>query len=176
MANNCLMSLTGIPYSCEVNLAGIKNLWMTDWNNVTTVSVNASTNTIDDIELTSSTSFTKYVFAKNTGSLTKTLTKDDSKGTRYYTNEFTCNFNKMDQAKRVELNELAAGQIAAIVEDNNGIFWYLGYNNYATATAVTGQTGATTDDGNYYALTIQDMTGELPYTIDSSVITTLGLK
>lgn len=173
---DCLMSLTGIPYSCDVNLSGIKALWMIDWNHIEGVEVSNETNTISDIATTGEETFQKYVFAKNTGSLTKTMTKDDSKGTRYFLNEFTCNFNKMDNAKRAELNKLAAGQIAAIVQDMNGIYWYLGRDNYATATAVTGQTGASTDDGNFYVLTIQDMSGELPYSIDASVIETLGLK
>lgn len=173
---DCLMSLTGIPYSCDVNLSGIKALWMIDWNHIESVEVSDVTNTISDIATTGEETFQKYVFAKNTGSLTKTMTKDDSKGTRYFLNEFTCNFNKMDNAKRKELNKLAAGQIAAIVQDMNGIYWYLGRDNYATATAVTGQTGASTDDGNFYVLTIQDMSGELPYSIDASVIETLALK
>lgn len=173
---DCLMSLTGIAYSCDVNLSGIKALWMIDWNHIESVEVSDETNTISDIATTGEKTFQKYVFAKNTGSLTKTMTKDDSKGTRYFLNEFTCNFNKMDNAKRAELNKLAAGQIAAIVQDMNGIYWYLGRDNYATATAVTGQTGASTDDGNFYVLTIQDMSGELPYSIDASVIEKLGLR
>lgn len=168
---SCLMSLTGIPYACEVNLSGIKNLWLADWNEIE-VTADASTGTISTI--TGLDAFQKYVFAKNTGSLTKTMTKDDSKGTRYFLNEVTANFNRMDNAKRKELNALAAGQIAAIVEDMNGIYWYLGKDNYATATAVTGQTGAATDDGNFYVLTIQDMSGELPYSIDASALSELA--
>lgn len=168
---SCLMSLTGIPYACEVNLSGIKNLWLADWNEIE-VTADASTGTISTV--TGLDAFHKYVFAKNTGSLTKTMTKDDSKGTRYFLNEVTANFNRMDNAKRKELNALAAGQIAAIVEDMNGIYWYLGKDNYATATAVTGQTGAATDDGNFYVLTIQDMSGELPYSIDASALSELA--
>ena len=79
----------------------------------------------------------------------------------------------MDNAKRKELNALAAGQISAIVEDMNGMYWYLGKDNYATATAVTGQTGSDPDAGNFYVLTIQDMSGELPYSIDSSALADL---
>lgn len=174
MANVCLMSLSGIPYECDVNLAGIKTLYLTDWNNV--LDIVAPGDTIEDIEMKEKTYFEKYVFAKNTGSLTKTMTKDDSKGTRYFLNEFTCNFNKMNAEKRKELNELGAGQIAAIVEDMNNIYWYLGKDNYCTATAVTGQSGATTDDGNFYSLTIQDMSASLPYPIDSSIISKLTTK
>lgn len=168
MANVCLMSLSGIPYECDVNLAGIKTLYLTDWNNVESVTVDDDT--ISAITMKDTMKFKKYVFAKNTGSLTKTMTKDDSKGTRYFLNEFTCNFNKMNEYKRVELNELAAGQIAGIVEDMNGIYWYLGKDNYCTATAVTGQSGASTDDGNYYSLTIQDMSGALPFPVDASAV------
>ena len=167
---SCLMSLTGIPYACEVNLSGVKNLWIADWNGIE-VTADASTGTISAV--TGLDSFHKYVFAKNTGSLTKTMTKDDSKGTRYFLNEVTANFNRMDPAKRKELNALAAGQISAIVEDMNGMYWYLGKDNYATATAVTGQTGSDPDAGNFYVLTIQDMSGELPYSIDSSALADL---
>ena len=167
---SCLISLKGIPYACEVNLSGIKNLWLADWNEIG-VTVDDSTGTISTI--TGLDVFEKFAFAKNTGSLTKTMTKDDSKGTRYFLNEVTANFNRMDKDKRKVLNALAAGQIAAIVEDMNHIYWYLGKDNYATATAVTGQTGAATDDGNFYVLTIQDMSGELPYSIDASALTGL---
>jgi len=167
---NCLMSLTGIPYACETNLAGVKRLYLIDWNHVNSVTLDASNNSISGISLENSEKFKKYVFAKNTGALTKTLTKDESKGTKYYLNEFTCNFNRMDPVKRKELETLASGQIAAIVEDMNGFYWFLGKDNYTTVTALTAQSGATTDDGNFYTLTIQDKSGQLPYTIDSSAI------
>lgn len=168
----CLMTLQGIPYSCEANLSGVKNVWLNDWNNVT---VDVSTNDLLTVTLKESANkFKKYVFAKNTGSLTKTMTKDESKGTLYYTNELTGNFNKMDMEKKLELDQLASGQIAGIVEDMNGNFWYLGKDNYASASAVTGQTGAATDDGNFYALTVTDYSATLPYAVDPSIMATIA--
>lgn len=168
----CLMTISGIPAQCDINLSGVKKVYLADWNNVADVSV-GNTGTISAITMEASAKFAEYVPAKNTGALTKTLTKNESTGTMYYTNEVTMNFNKMNQEKRAELNELAKGQIAAIVEDANGILWYLGMDNYATASVVTGQTGAGLDDGNFYSITITDYSKELPHVVDAGVLTNL---
>ena len=114
--------------------------------------------------------FKKYVPAKNTGSLTKTLTKDESTGVMYYTNEAVAQFNRMETAKRTEIANIDRGQFKAIVLDNNGKYWFLGYNNYVSATAVTGQTGAGLDEGNFYTLTLTDISAELPYEVQAEVI------
>lgn len=175
----CNIVLSGIAYDCGVNLAGIRNLYIADWNDVDgkpTVSsiiegeVDTKAEHISAITMKSGKKFQHYVFAKNTASLTKTLTKNEETGVKYYTNELVANFNHMDDFKRRELEQLDGGQLAVIAEDQNGHYWYLGFANYATASAVTGQTGAGADDGNFYALTITDISGKLPYTVDPDVV------
>jgi hypothetical protein len=171
----CNVTLTGIAYDCGVNLSGVRRVLIADWTNIGADGVTLDTSTgvggeyISAIDASAGT-FKEYIPAKNTGSLTKTLTKDESTGVKYYTNEAVMQFNHMDPAKRAELAELDGGRLVAIVEDMNGKYWYLGKDNFVSATAVTGQTGAGLDDGNFYTLTLTDISSALPYTVLESAV------
>lgn len=163
----CNVTLTGIALDCGTNLSGIKAIYLA--NDASVGAVTVSDSAISAIDASAGT-FKKYVPAKNTGSLTKTLTKDESTGVMYYTNEAVAQFNKMETAKRTEIANIDRGQFKAIVLDNNGKYWFLGKDNYVSATAVTGQTGAGLDDGNFYTLTLTDISAELPYEVDPTAI------
>lgn len=163
----CNVTLTGIALDCGTNLSGVKAIYLA--NDASVGDVTASEGEISAIDASAGT-FKKYVPAKNTGSLTKTLTKDESTGVMYYTNEAVAQFNRMETAKRTEIANIDRGQFKAIVLDNNGKYWFLGKDNYVSATAVTGQTGAGIDDGNFYTLTLTDISAELPYEVKSEVI------
>lgn len=165
---SCNVTLSGIGYSCEPNLAGVKAVYITDWNDVSTYAV--TDNNITKIEMATGKKFYEYVFNKNTAGLTSTLTKDETNGYQYYTNELTGNINRLDTTKHIEINELMAGRLACIVNDKNGMFWYLGQDSYATGTSLVAQTGDSPDAGNYYNITITDESKVLPYSIDSSII------
>lgn len=163
----CNVTLMGIALDCGTNLSGIKAIYLANDSSVGAVTVTEGE--ISAIDASAGT-FKKYVPAKNTGSLTKTLTKDESTGVMYYTNEAVAQFNRMETAKRTEIANIDRGQFKAIVLDNNGKYWFLGYNNYVSATAVTGQTGAGLDEGNFYTLTLTDISAELPYEVQAEVI------
>ena len=165
----CNVVLTGITLDCSTNLSGVKEIFIADYNAVGSPDVSTGIMMIDKIDASAGT-FKRYQPAKYTGSLTKTLTKDESTGVKYYTNEAVAQFNKMETAKRSELAQLDGGQLAAIVHDYNDKYWYLGKDNYVSATAVTGQTGAGIDEGNFYTLTLTDISSELPYEVLASAV------
>lgn len=159
---SCTVTLMGIPIDCGTNLSGIKALYLANDASVGTPAV--VDGEITEIDASAGT-FYEYIPAKNTGSLTKTLTKDETTGVMYYTNEVVAQFNKMETPKRKEISNIDRGRFKAVVLDSNGKYWFLGYNNYVSATAVTGQTGAGLDDGNFYTLTLTDISAELPYAL-----------
>ena len=163
----CNVTLMGIPIDCGTNLSGIKALYLA--NDASVGDVTVTEGEISAIDASAGT-FYEYIPAKNTGSLTKTLTKDESTGVMYYTNEVVAQFNKMETPKRKELSNIDRGRFKAVVLDSNGKYWFLGYDNYVSATAVTGQTGAGLDDGNFYTLTLTDISAELPYEVKAEVI------
>lgn len=169
----CNVTLTGIALDCGTNLSGIKAIYLANDASVGNVTVTEEQITAIDA---SAGTFYEYIPAKNTGSLTKTLTKDESTGVMYYTNEVVAQFNKMETKKRTELSNIDRGQFKAIVLDSNGKYWFLGYDNYVSATAVTGQTGAGLDEGNFYTLTLTDISAELPYEVKSDALTDIIAK
>ena len=169
----CNVTLMGIPIDCGTNLSGIKAIYLA--NDASVGNVTVSEEQITAIDASAGT-FYEYIPAKNTGSLTKTLTKDESTGVMYYTNEVVAQFNKMETKKRTELSNIDRGQFKAIVLDSNGKYWFLGYDNYVSASAVTGQTGAGLDDGNFYTLTLTDISAELPYEVKSDALTDIIAK
>ena len=170
---SCTVTLMGIPIDCGTNLSGIKALYLA--NDASVGNVTVTEGEITEIDASAGT-FYEYIPAKNTGSLTKTLTKDESTGVMYYTNEVVAQFNKMETKKRTELSNIDRGQFKAIVLDSNGKYWFLGYDNYVSASAVTGQTGAGLDDGNFYTLTLTDISAELPYEVKSDALADIIAK
>ena len=169
----CNVTLMGIALDCGTNLSGIKAIYLA--NDASVGNVTVTEGEISAIDASAGT-FYEYIPAKNTGSLTKTLTKDETTGVMYYTNEVVAQFNKMETKKRTELSNIDRGQFKAIVLDSNGKYWFLGYDNYVSASAVTGQTGAGLDDGNFYTLTLTDISAELPYEVQSEAIANIIAK
>ena len=94
--------------------------------------------------------------------MTSTLTADDTSGINYVTTELNLVFTKMETAKRLEMSALALGQLAVIVEDSNGKYWYLGKDDYVSASAGTGNTGIAKGDSNNYSLTLKDESDTFP--------------
>ena len=163
----CNVTLMGIALDCGTNLSGVKAIYLA--NDASVGGVTLTEGEISAIDA-SAGSFYEYIPAKYTGSLTKTLTKDETTGVMYYTNEVVAQFNKMETPKRKEISNIDRGRFKAIVLDNNNKYWYLGYDNYVSASAVTGQTGAGLDEGNFYTLTLTDISAELPYEVKSEAI------
>ena len=81
----------------------------------------------------------------------------------------------METAKRLEMTALAKAQLAVIVEDSNNKYWYLGYDDYVSASAGSANTGQSKGDSNNYGLTLRDESETFPYEVAASVIETLGL-
>ena len=172
-------TLKGIQTDCAPSLAGIKEAYFAyaDSVLVSAYTTGVSAQTIDNITSastgTDSKPFRKYEFNKQTGSLTSTLTKDETNGTRYYTNTATLQFTKMESKKHLEVEAMAAEHLVGIIADNNGKYWYLGYDSYLSTDEATAQSGQSFDDLNGYNLTLNAMSAYLPFEIKYSQFSSL---
>lgn len=162
----CLSNYTikGIPSSCEPNLAGIAEAYLGYYGDFT-ISVDLSAHTVTGFTAETGKKLYKYEFAKQTGSLTSTLTKDEANGTRYYTNAVALQFTKLEASKHLEVQALAAEKLIGIIKDNNGKYWLVGYDSYLSAAETTAQTGQSYDDLNGYNVTMNQMSAYLPFEI-----------
>lgn len=167
----CLITLNGITLDCQPSLGGIKKVWLTQYSDVSEVTVDPESNMISAIN--NAGDWYEYQFRKATGSLTSTLNVDETAGINYVSNELSLVFTKMETAKRIEIAALSIGQLCAIVLDSNGHYWFLGIDDYVSASAGAGNTGTAKGDQNAYTLTLSTDSDSYPYEIDPSKIETI---
>ena len=130
-------------------------------------------NKVTAITMNSSAKFKKFAFPRNTGSLTSNYTIDDTTGAKFVVSDLVLQFNRMETSKRIEISALAQGELAVIVKDANGAFWFLGKDAPVKASAGDGLTGTARADRNGYSITLQDNSLELPLEVDGDIIAAL---
>jgi hypothetical protein len=155
--------------ACTPNIGGIKNVWLANY-----VEGGATITEGEDKLIEGSVSgfaegvtWTKYPMRKNTASMTSTL-NNSTDGASYVTTELAMVFSKMEAQKRIAIQALAIGEVMAVVEDSNGVMWFLGADAPLTATAGAGESGTAKADANRYTLTLTDESLAFPYTLDES--------
>lgn len=169
----CLITLAGITLDCESSVGGIKRVFITQYSDVKSVALDEDQQKIKTITLESSKKWYEYQFRKGTGSLTSTLNVDETTGANYVTNELSLVFTKMETAKRIEIAALSIGQVAVVVEDSNGKYWYLGKDDYVSASAGSGTSGTAKGDQNAYTITLSTDSLSYPYELADEAIAAL---
>lgn len=162
------ITLAGIAMDCSSSIGGIKTVYLARYADVKTVTVDGTSHKITTITLDTGARWYEYQFRKNTGSLTNTLNVNEDTGNNYITSELSLIFSKMETAKRMEMAALTAGAVVAVVVDANGLYWYLGKDDYVSASAGTGETGTAKDDRNAYTITLSTDATEWPYELDAT--------
>lgn len=164
----CNQTLSGLVIDCDPSMGGIVEVLAANFADVTAKTL--SSNEITAITMASSAKFHRYELPDETGYLNSTWNINKANGTRFVLSELYLALNKMETAKKVEVEALTAGRFALIVKDNNGKYWYLGYDAPVTASAGDGVTGTAYADRNGYSLTMQDNSKAMPYEVDPDII------
>lgn len=162
----CNQTLAGITLDCTNNMGGIKTVYIANFGDVESWEVDTENTpeegqTIDPtfgcitgMTMASGATFKPYQFRKGTSNMTSTLTADETNGLNYVTTEVSLVFTRMDTPKRIELSALSIGQLAVIVLDSNGKYWYVTPDDYAAASAGGAETGTAKGDRNAFTLTL----------------------
>lgn len=166
----CNQTLAGIQLDCTNSLGGIRTVYIANYGDVTAVELDDVSGMITGITVSGNGKFKQYSFRKQTGSMTSTLNVDETAGINYVSTELSLVFTKMETAKRLEMTALAKAQLAVIVEDSNNKFWYLGFDDYVSASAGSANSGQNKGDSNNYGLTLKDESETFPYEVDSNII------
>lgn len=166
----CTQTLDGLYLDCESSMGGIKKIYVARYEDVLDTPLDEKNDTITGITMANEAKFKPYQFRKQTGSMTSTLNVDETTGLNYVSTELNLVFTKMETNKRMQIAALSVGQLAVIVEDCNGVFYYLGKDDYVSASAGGAQTGTAKTDGNNYTLTLKDESKTYPYIIKDSTV------
>lgn len=165
----CNQTLAGIQLDCTNSMGGIKRVYIANYGDVESVTVGAD-GEITAIAMNGSAKFKTYQFRKQTGSLTSTLNVDETTGLNYVSSELSLVFTKQETSKRLEIAALSIGQLAVIVEDCNGLFQYLGKDDYVSASAGGSTSGTSKGDQNAYNLTLKDESISYPHFVTSEAV------
>lgn len=173
----CLSNFTlkGIQLDCNPVLAGIKRVYL-GYNDQLTITPDPQTQTATIAAKEGASATAKlyaYDIVANTGGLTSTVTKNEQNGTRYYTNTIAMQFNRLEAAKHLEVQAMAAEALVAIVETNDGKYWVVGADSYLSATESNVQTGSSFDDLNGYTISLAARSAYLPFEIKYSDFSSL---
>lgn len=167
----CSSTLTGIALDCA-NVGGITEVYICKTTDIQTITV--TSNVITAITLASmGEDFKTYRFRKGTSNYSAEASKDEAAGTSFVTANVNMKFSKMDVAKRNEMQALLTDNLYVIVKDNNGIYWFIGYNSYVSASSAAGNTGVNRGDANEYSITLTSELNEFPLTVDPTIIASL---
>lgn len=168
---SCPQTLSGLAKDCQPSMGGIVRVLLANKDDVTAVTL--TDGVISAITLASSKNFHEYAFRPNTSQMTSNWQVNAENGVAYVQTDLVMVFNRMETAKRVEIAAMALADLVAIVQDCNGKFWYLGYDNPLHLSAGDGQTGTARSDRNGYSVTLQDDSLGLPYEVSSGIIDNL---
>lgn len=151
---------------CQNNLGGIKKVWLANYVE------NAATVGEGDEMITAfaeNVEWYEYPIRKGTATMTSTY-NTSADGANYVSTELALVFSKMETKKRIAMTSFALADAMAIVEDSNGIRWFLGKDAPITLSAGGGETGAAKGDRNAYTATFTDESLTFPYELDGSVV------
>jgi hypothetical protein len=166
------VTLIGINAKCDTSAGGIKRVLLAQKEDVTIKTVDEQ-GVITEITMASGKYFVQWLFRKNTGNYSTSLTSDPAIGSSSVTTELNLQFTKAEATKRLEIQSAINAAAVVIIEDMYGQYILLGKDNEVTVTAVNQQSGTAISDLNGYTLTLQDVSLELPHFVDPSIISGL---
>ena len=169
----CSQVLNGIAASCDTNVGGVREIYIANYSDVSAVEVDEVSNMIKTITMADSAKFKKYAFKKNTSSMTSTLNVDPANGVNFVQTDLTVVFAKQETVKRMEIAKLSLGELRVIVLDANGKYWFLGQEEFVSATSGSAETGTNRTDGNRYQIVLTDYSSSYPYEVDPTIVADL---
>lgn len=166
---SCNLALSGIPRDCEGSIGGVKAVYFINHDQLGEVTVTEETGIVSAITPTDSGKFFEVFSKKDTATFTTAMLDNHS-----FQSTLTITVERMTAAKRMQVGVLLHNELAAIVKDNNGVFWLIGDDTALEASASdVGATGAAKTDTNAYTITLTDVSRALPKTIDPSIVEAL---
>ena len=166
----CSQVLNGIAADCQTNVGGVREVYIANYSDVTAIEVDDLSNMIKTITMADSAKFKKYAFKKNTSSMTSTLNVDPANGVNFVQTDLSLVFAKQETVKRMEIAKLSLGELRVIVLDANGKYWFLGQEEFVSATSGTAETGTNRTDGNRYQIVLTDYSSSYPYEVDPTIV------
>ena len=176
--NSCeslAIALSSIDATCDKSIGGIKRILIANKQDIVAAEVNSTTGKIDVITLAEGKKFQQWIFRRNTGSYTSTVTSDATIGNSSVTTEVSLQFSRAEAEKRLVIQSAINAGAVIIVEDSYGEYLYLGYDNEVYITNAVMQSGTAASDLSGFTLTFTDESAEFPHFVNKDDVDIDGL-
>ena len=132
-----------------------------------------STGTVSAITMATASYFYEFQFNRNSSEFTENLVKSVEAGSALFEQTVTVTIPKRDRLKRNTLALLTQRDLACVVKDSNGIYWYIGAVEGVYLSEGTSTTGKAKADGSNYVLTLKGFEVAQAPAVTGSVILAL---
>ena len=149
----CVTFSGGIAKDCANNIGGLTKVYLTDFDNI--VSFTQSGGTVSTIIMASASNFYEFEFNRNSATFTEDLVKSVEAGSALFEQTLTLTIPRRDVSKRNTLSLLTQRDLAVIIKDSNGLFWYPGQVEGMYLSESTSTSGTAKADGSNYVLTLK---------------------
>lgn len=150
MAYCSLATLAGINTDCNVNMGGLKTVYIANYED-DIFKLDASGNQVTNVS--SASTWYQFNFRPESSNFTSTLNRT-SDGGNYVSTEIVLNFSRQETEKRLAINALALNDVAVVVVDNNGEYHCFGIVRPVTASTGSAESGQAFGDANRYSITL----------------------
>lgn len=163
-------TLTAITKGCDNNIGGITAIYINDMDNITSTTIDSASYMVDAQVVSSN--YEAFEFRRNTGNFTEETAVDFANGSSFVTATVTLMFHRREASKSKAIKILSEGQrdLAIIVKDANGKYWYF---PYAQLSATAEGSGTAKADGSKYSVTFIAENENLAYEVDPTIISGL---
>jgi len=169
----CTAIVQGYEHDCLDSLGGIKELYVTEFENVPQANITASSGTISAMSTSGSEKFYTLQVRKKTAQVTQAIVTSPENGTQFIEQTVTFNLHKMTAALRYTVESLAKNRLMIIAKDNNDKIYLLGQTTGLDAGDTTGDSGKAFGDLNGYTLTFKGMEPEQASYMAQSILDSL---
>ena len=149
----CVSFSGGIAKDCANNIGGLTKVYLTDFDNIT--GYTQSGGTVSSITMAAMTDFYEFEFNRNSATFTEDLVKSVEAGSALFEQTLTLTIPRRDVTKRNTLSLLTQRDLAVIVKDSNGLYWYPGEVEGMYLSESTSTSGTAQADGSNYVLTLK---------------------
>lgn len=164
----CVSFSGGIANDCENNMGGLTKLYLTDFDNV--VSYTEAGGTVSAITMASASYFYEFEFNRNSATYNEDLVKNVEAGSALFEQTITVTIPRRDVVKRNTLALLTQRDLAVIIKDSNGLYWYPGAVEGVYLSESTSTSGTAKADGSNYVLTLKGFEVERAPAVASGII------
>jgi hypothetical protein len=174
-------SLSALPRSCsEGVVAGLEKVYIIAYkdleaiNSGTTEVYSASTNGIvNQVGVADSKNFVEIGLLKSTSGLGETLTKDNTKGTSFFTQTFTLVLGDLTTDNQTFIKDVVNQPVAVIYKTRTGKHFVVGLNGQFELQSAEGGTGTAETDLIGHTLTFAGISKSVAPMIDDSLVPSL---